>query len=87
VHDSTGAQATLAHMVDIPAVAAACGYPKIEVADSVEELEKLLRSDAESLRLIYVRTRPRENRDLPRPSITPEQVANRFRKWLRGESA
>lgn len=87
VHDSTGAQATLAHRVDIPAVAAACGYPQVQVADSIEHLEKLLRSGTESLRLVYVRTRPREDRDLPRPSITPEQVANRFRKWLRGESA
>jgi phosphonopyruvate decarboxylase len=87
VHDSTGAQATLAHRVDIPAVAAACGYPQVEVADSVEHLETLLRSEKKSLRLIYVRTGPRENRDLPRPSITPEQVANRFRQWLRGESA
>ncbi|MCE3015539.1 MAG: phosphonopyruvate decarboxylase [Pirellula sp.] len=86
VHDSTGAQATLAHRVDIPAVAAACGYPNVEVADTVKSLEILLRSDAQSLRLIYVRTRPRENRDLPRPSITPEQVAHRLRKWLHGES-
>ena len=87
VHDSTGAQSTLSHVVDIPAVAAACGYRQIDVADSVDHLAKLLRSSTEILRLIYVRTRPRENRKLPRPSINPEQVANRFRKWLSVESA
>lgn len=86
VHDSTGAQSTLAHRVDIPAVAAACGYPQVDVADSVETLEELLKSDAGSLRLVYVRTRPREDRKLPRPTITPEQVANRLRHWLQGES-
>lgn len=86
VHDSTGAQSTLAHMVDIPTVAAACGYPQVEVAESVERLEEHLKADAHSLRLIYVRTRPRENRTLPRPDITPAQVANRLRDWLRRES-
>ena len=86
VHDSTGAQSTLAHMVDIPSVAAACGYPRVEIAESIDQLETLLRSNAGSLSLIYVRTRPRADRKLPRPSVTPEQVANRFRKWLGGES-
>ena len=86
VHDSTGAQSTLSHAVDIPTVASACGYPEICVASSIDQLDDLLSHSAEQLRLIYVRTSPRADRKLPRPDITPAQVANRLRCWLNGES-
>lgn len=83
VHDSTGAQATLSHMVDIPAVAAACGYPSVATADSIEQLAQLLSQPQSELRMIYLRTSPRTDRNLPRPTITPPMVAQRLRNWLR----
>ena len=56
VHESTGAQSTVSHSVDLAQVARACGYPRVVRAGSPA--------------------------DLPRPKVTPVEVANRFRKFL-----
>jgi phosphonopyruvate decarboxylase len=84
VHDSTGAQATVSHVADIPAIASACGYQVVETVDTLDRLRSVLRQDSDTLRMIYVRTLPRDDRKLPRPTITPPQVAQRMRNWLTG---
>ncbi len=86
VHDSTGAQESLANSVDIPAVAAACGYRRLEAPETVEELRALASAPGEMLRMAYVRTQPRADRRLPRPTITPARVARRFQAWLESTS-
>jgi len=83
VHDSTGGQATVSASVDLAAVAAACGYPRILRAERLDELRSALREDSPTLTFIHVRTRPRTCHKLPRPEMTPAQVAERFRRWLR----
>jgi phosphonopyruvate decarboxylase len=82
VHDSTGSQATLSPSVDLPTIARACGYPHIVGASTVEDLRVALRAATSGPSLIHVRTTPRSDRRLPRPTLTPEQVAERFRGWL-----
>jgi phosphonopyruvate decarboxylase len=84
VHDSTGGQATVASSADLAAVAAACGYPRVLRAEWLDDLRSVLREESEALTFVHVRTRPRENHKLPRPEMTPAQLADRFRRWLKG---
>ncbi len=87
VHDSTGSQATVAPSIDPVAIAAACGYPRASRIDSLEDLGACLRKATDELEFVHVCTKPRENRKLPRPTITPAQVAERLRAWIRANPA
>lgn len=82
VHDSTGAQATAASSVDFPALALACGYRSATRAVSAGALAEALADPAPGPTLIHVPTRPRSDRRLPRPTMTPPEVAGRLRAWL-----
>jgi phosphonopyruvate decarboxylase len=82
VHDSTGGQATVSRLVDLSAVALACGYPRVRGATTPLELQAAVHEADGVLTFINVRTEPRQNRDLPRPGITPPEVTERFRRWL-----
>lgn len=86
VHDSTGGQATVSSSADLAAVAHSCGYPSVVRARGTEDLRALLRGSRKGPVFIHVRTRPRDSRKLPRPTMTPAEVAERFRQWLRETS-
>lgn len=79
VHDSTGGQATVSATADLGAVAAACGYTVVRARSASQVAEAL---HAEGPLLIHVKTLPGEAPDLPRPRVTPVEVARRFREWL-----
>ena len=79
VHEST-----VAHSLDLPGVAAACGYPNVTSADSPEQLAAALQGNAAGLRFVQLKVKPGVPDGLPRPSITPEDVAARLREWVRG---
>jgi phosphonopyruvate decarboxylase len=81
-HESTGGQATAARSADLAAVAVACGYPRVVRAASLDECAGALSAGGEELSFIHVKTGPGENGALPRPTVTPRQVAERFRSWL-----
>jgi phosphonopyruvate decarboxylase len=82
VHDSTGSQATVAPVIDLPSVAAACGYASIHTPASPDELKSLLTTQLPGPAFVHVRTWPRGDRQLPRPTISPPEVADRLRAWL-----
>jgi phosphonopyruvate decarboxylase len=82
-HESTGGQATVSHAVDLAAVAQACGYPRVIRAADLDVCARALEEGGTELSFIHVKTRPGENKDLPRPAVTPRQVAERLRRWLR----
>lgn len=84
VHDSTGAQATVSSSIDLAAAAASCGYARVVRVASPEQLQAELSAGPGVLTFLHIRTRPRTNHKLPRPTITPVQVAQRFRQWLKG---
>jgi phosphonopyruvate decarboxylase len=84
MHESTGGQATVSSSVDLAAVARACGYPRVVRAADRDGLTRALEEGGTELSFVHVKTRPGENKDLPRPTVTPQQVAERFRRWLRG---
>ncbi len=84
IHESTGGQATVARSVSFPAVAAASGYAEIHSVASPAQVSDLLKAGNNSggPRFIHVPTLAGVPDDLPRPSITPPEVAQRLRKFL-----
>ncbi len=84
VHDSTGAQATISSFVDLAAVASVCGYATVQRVCSEAELSQAVSAADAGPTFIHVRTRPRSDHALPRPTIKPYEVADRLRAWLGG---
>jgi phosphonopyruvate decarboxylase len=84
VHDSTGAQSTVSNTADLGRVAHACGYPVVvrvhTVAEFAAAFEKAMKGN--TLTMIHIKTAPGESADLPRPKVTPVEVAERFKKYL-----
>ncbi len=81
-HDSTGAQHTVSSGMKMTQLAVACGYPYAVEISKLDELTNVLKIGRRDLTLIHVKTEPRHSRKLPRPTISPAEVACRFRKWL-----
>jgi phosphonopyruvate decarboxylase len=81
-HDSTGAQSTVTHSVDVGAVARACGYPHVARATSIDELARAVADETRELTFVHVKTKPGAPSDLPRPKVTPVEVAERVRAHL-----
>ncbi|HEX5270279.1 MAG TPA: phosphonopyruvate decarboxylase [Gemmataceae bacterium] len=86
VHDSTGGQATVSASADLAAVAAACGYPRVLRVAGPDALAKVLRERGRGPTFLHVRTGPRADGKLPRPTMTPAAVAERLRRRLGGVS-
>ncbi len=84
VHDSTGAQPTVSSTTDLAAIARACGYPHVLRVGSPDELEEAIRTPRGELSFVHVRTAPRADRKLPRPTQTAPELAERFSCWLGG---
>ncbi len=84
MHESTGGQSTVSHSVDFCAIAAACGYPVTARATTPDEVASFLARDgAPALSLLHVKIVPGAPEDLPRPTITPPEVAARFRACVK----
>jgi phosphonopyruvate decarboxylase len=79
VHDSTGGQATVSAGVSFAGVAAACGYPLAWESDDPEVLERVFAAgEVAGPRFVRLFTRPGAPAELPRPTVTPEQVRARL---------
>ena len=85
VHDSTGGQATVSASVDFAAVALACGYRFASSCDDLEGLDAAWREAAAvgGPAMIHLRTQPGSMETLGRPTVTPAEVAVRFKRFLR----
>ena len=83
-HDSVGGQPTVAHELDLPAIALACGYRSavsVSEADEVEaQLVRLRRREGPALLEIKVRKGARA--DLGRPTSTPLENRDALMKRL-----
>jgi phosphonopyruvate decarboxylase len=84
VHDSTGGQATVSASVDFAAVALACGYTWAASCNTLEGFESAFRSALEGPKpaLIHMRIAPGSMAKLGRPTVTPAEVARRFKAFL-----
>jgi phosphonopyruvate decarboxylase len=81
-YDSTGGQESASHSVDLAAVARASGYPIVKRLDSAEEVGAAMQAGFDGTAFIHVKITPGSADDLPRPKITPEEVARRTATWL-----
>jgi phosphonopyruvate decarboxylase len=83
VHDSTGGQQTVSASVDFAAVALDCGYAHAASCDDLDgfsEAWRLASRDGPSL--IHLRIAPGSMAKLGRPTVTPAEVARRFKAFL-----
>ena len=87
VHDSTGGQATVSPNVDFAAVAQACGYPGAYRCDTEASFAQAL-GDAltggPKPALIHALIAPGSLAELGRPTVSPRDVARRFRAFIMG---
>jgi len=83
-HASTGGQPTASPSVDFAAVAAACGFPSaIRVEDHGHLADALATALAEDgPHLLHVPLLPGTSAGLGRPTLTPAEVALRFRDFV-----
>ena len=83
VHDSTGGQQTVSASVDFAAVALACGYGYAASCDSLGGFEQAWRSaQGRGPALLHVRIAPGSMASLGRPTVSPAEVAQRFKAFL-----
>jgi phosphonopyruvate decarboxylase len=83
VHDSTGGQATVSASVDFAAVALACGYAYAASCDDLSGFRAALAQAAEGgPALVHLRIAPGSMAKLGRPTVSPADVALRFRDFL-----
>ena len=83
LHESTGGQATVARSVNFPAIAAASGYASaVSIAEVADISDAISAPAASGPRFIHVPTVPGIPENLPRPMVTPAEVATRLREFL-----
>lgn len=82
LHESTGGQATVAPGVDFCAIASASGYPSVAAAADPQSLGAIVSARKAGLAFVHVPIVPGVPASLPRPTMTPAQVAARLRERL-----
>ena len=83
-YESTGDQSTVSASVDLLAIAASCGYRRVIEVTTPEELAAEVKAfDNDGPVFMLVRILSGVPDDLPRPKITPEEVARRLEGFLR----
>jgi phosphonopyruvate decarboxylase len=79
-YESTGGQETVSGSIDLPAIAAGCGYATVLDTDDPLAVAEFLGADGPAF--ARMRIQPGVPDSLPRPSVTPLEVAARFRAFL-----
>jgi phosphonopyruvate decarboxylase len=82
LHESTGGQATVSPGVEFCALAAASGYPSVAAIAEPAALAAALAEQGPGPRFIHVPILPGVPEGLPRPTVTPPEVAARLAAFL-----
>jgi phosphonopyruvate decarboxylase len=84
VHESTGAQATVSQGVEFARIASACGYALALDGDDLSVIDRLFEEakDIDGVRFARLSINTGTPTDLPRPSITPEDVRRRLQTHI-----
>ena len=82
IHESTGGQATVARSVNFAAIAAASGYRSIMSLSRPQAVAAAVCNTTTGPVFVHVPTLPGVPEDLPRPTVTPAEVAARLRNFL-----
>lgn len=83
-YESTGSQPTVSPAVEFADTAISCGFAKAYRCDSLNSFEETIKDALNNSgpHLVHMRITSGTMDDLPRPSITPPEVARRFRNFL-----
>jgi phosphonopyruvate decarboxylase len=82
-HESTGGQATVSQGVEFARIASACGYALALDGDDLSVIDQLFEAkDIDGVRFARLSINTGTPGDLPRPSITPEDVRARLQKHI-----
>lgn len=81
-HESTGGQSTVSASIDFCAIAAACGYEKVARISTPGDLKSAISSATGQSTFLHVPIQPGVSNSLPRPTVTPSEVAQRLRQFL-----
>lgn len=87
LHESTGGQATVSAGIDFCGIAASAGYPQVSATGDPVALKAGLAARTPGLRFVHVPVLPGVMVDLPRPAMSPADVATRFKHWLDSSAA
>ena len=82
MHESTGGQPTVSPSIDFCALAAACGYPHVLRASTGEDVAAAMNDPTSRLSFVHVPILPSLQSKLPRPDISPAEVASRLKQFL-----
>jgi phosphonopyruvate decarboxylase len=82
LHESTGGQFTVGKSIDFCGVARSCGYQNISSVADPEKLQAVLGNVNSGVSFIHVPTLPGVPEDLPRPDVTPVEVARRLEAFI-----
>ncbi|HEY2661999.1 MAG TPA: phosphonopyruvate decarboxylase [Caulobacteraceae bacterium] len=83
VHDSTGGQQTVSASVDFAAVALSCGYAYAASCDDLAGFRQAWgQASSQGPALIHLRIAPGSMDKLGRPTVSPAEVAQRFKAFL-----
>jgi phosphonopyruvate decarboxylase len=84
-HDSTGGQSTGSEAIDFIKIAEGTGYKNIFGTDNLNDLKKYLSEkigDNDGPTFVHFKMKLGSPKTLGRPTVTPEQVATRFKKYF-----
>lgn len=84
IHESTGGQATVSGSIDFCALAGGAGYPSARSVSTPDGVASVLKGPMDALTFIHVPILSGIPDKLPRPGLTPAEVANRLRHFLQG---
>ena len=83
VHDSTGAQATVANNVKFADIASACGYAVTYQGNDIELIEQLFMSKKQAgAKFGHLKISAGAIENLPRPDVTPVEVLQRLMQHI-----
>mgnify|MGYP003461774626 FL=1 len=85
VHDSVGGQPTVGYKVDLPEVAAACGYKTVLSVDNAEDLSDVLAdlTDNDAPLFLEIKVKKGARADLGRPTTTPVENKEALMDFLK----
>ncbi len=87
LHESTGGQSTVSASIDFARIASACGYASVAAVALPADLAAHVASAGTELTFLHVPMLPGIPADLPRPTITPAEVADRLRRHIQQAGA
>lgn len=82
-HESTGGQETASAVTKLDIIASSSGFSSSQRVESVEELKKIMKKLLNTNGPSFIHAKiERESVDVPRVSIEPPEIKNRFMKEL-----